>query len=37
MIKFCPFLVFLSLFPVIWSVSSIENAYREDSASKFFA
>ena len=36
MIKLCLFLVFLSLFPDIWSVSAIESAYREDSAAKFF-
>ena len=34
MIKLCLFLVFLSLFYVIWSVSAIESAYRE--AAKFF-
>ena len=34
--KLCLFLIFLSLLPVIWSVFSIENAYREDSAEKFF-
>ena len=32
MIKLCLFLVFLSLFHVIWSVSAIESAYR---AAKF--
>ena len=36
MIKLCLFLVFLSLFYVIWSVSAIESAYREDRAAKFF-
>ena len=36
MIKSCLFLVFLSLFHVIWSVSAIESAYREDRATKFF-
>ena len=34
--KLCLFLVFLSLFHDIWSVSSIESAYREDRAMKFF-
>ena len=36
MINLCLFQVFLSLFYVIWSVSAIESAYREDSAAKFF-
>ena len=36
MIKLCLFLVFLSLFHVIWSVSAIESAYREDRTAKFF-
>ena len=36
MIKLCLFLVFLSLFYVIWSASAIESAYREDKAAKFF-
>ena len=30
------FLVFWSLFHVIWSVSAIESAYIEDRAAKFF-
>ena len=36
MIKLCLFPVFLPLFYVIWSVSAIESAYREDRAAKFF-
>ena len=36
MIKLCLFLIFLSLFHVIWSVSAIGSAYREDKAAKFF-
>ena len=37
MIKLCLFPVFLPLFYVIWSVSAIKSAYREDRAAKFFA
>ena len=37
MIKLCLFLVFLLLLQIIWSVSAIESAYREDRAAKFFA
>ena len=36
MIKLCLFLLFLPLFYVIWRVSAIESAYREDRAAKFF-
>ena len=36
MTKLCVFLAFLSLFQVIWRVSVIESAYREDRAAKFF-
>ena len=36
MIKLSLFLVFLSWFHVIWSVSAIESAYREDRAAKVF-
>ena len=36
MIKLCLFLIFLSLFHVIWNVSAIESAYREDRAEKYF-
>ena len=36
MIKLCLLLVFLSLFHIIWSVSAIESAFREDRAATFF-
>ena len=36
MIKLCLFLVFLSLFYVIWSVSAIESAYRKTKQRNFF-
>ena len=36
MIKWCFFLVFLSLLHVIWSVFAKESAYREDRAAEFF-
>ena len=36
MIKLCRFMVFLPLLHVIWSVSAIESAYREDRAAEFF-
>ena len=36
MVKFCLFLVLLSLFYVVRSVSALKSAYREDRAAKFF-
>ena len=36
MIKLCLLLVFLSLFHIIWNVSAMESAFREDRAAKFF-
>ena len=36
MIKLCLVVAFLSLFYIIWSVSAIESAYREDKTAKFF-